>query len=130
MFDNLLPVAIGGLIAILGNVIYNWQNSRTRFKQTQQSKKEEAYLMYVDALLKIKVDDEGMMQYKEFFPTLNKANAHLQVYGSKAIIEENKDLLEYLEECFYASNINVNGIDKKIADIINSIRKELKVIAT
>ena len=57
MVEILLPVVIGGLIAILGGVWQSHMSLKNEIKREHRAKRETAYLELIDALLRIEVDD-------------------------------------------------------------------------
>ena len=126
MVETLLPVVIGGLIGIAGGVGQAWISSRNELKQQHLVKREEAYLAFVDALLKIKVDNQyDEVDTDDFWPIFHAANAKLNLYGSQRIIELSRKFQWHLQECW--ENHWDKGTDAKKWELIEAIRKELRI---
>ena len=126
MVETLLPVVIGGLIGIAGGVGQSWISSRNELKRQHRIKREEAYLAFVDALLKIKVDDQyNEVDTDDFWPIFHAANAKLNMYGSQSIIELSRQFQWHLQECW--ENHWDKGTDAKKWELIETIRKELRI---
>lgn len=102
--------------------------SQSTAKQKRNEAREDAYLGYIDALLKIKVDDQyGTVKSKEFLESFRGIQARLRLYGSKNIIHKAEDLDGHLYECWECGNIDVGNTEELKMDLIASMRKELHI---
>lgn len=126
MFETLLPVVIGGVIGIVGSVGQASISSRNELKRQHIANREEAYLAFVDALLKIKVDDEDSeIDTNDFWPIFYAANAKLNLYGSRRIVKLSREFQWHLQECW--ENHWDKGTEAKKWELIEAIRKELRI---
>ena len=126
MFEILLPVIVGGLIAIAGGVVQAILSSKNSLKQQRIAKREEAYLEFIDALLRVTVDYQfNEVNSNGFWTILKAANAKLNLYGSKKIIELSQEFQAHLEDCY--DNHWDRGTEAKKWELIEAIRKELRI---
>ena len=58
MLTEMLLVLLGGVLAIAGGAIQTFITAKSAAAQKHKEARENAYLGYIDALLKIRVDDQ------------------------------------------------------------------------
>ena len=91
-------------------------------------KREESYLEFIHALLKIEVDDQfDEVHTHDFWPIFNEAQAKLNLYGSEKIIQLTREFQWHLQDCW--DNHWDKGIDTKKWELVDAIREELKIEA-
>lgn len=128
MIETLLPVVVGGLIGIAGGVGQALVSSKNEIRQHRLMKREEAYLEFINALLKIEVDYQfDEVHTHDFWPIFNEAQAKLNLYGSKEIIQLTREFQWHLQECW--ENHWDKGTDAKKWELVDAIREELKIEA-
>lgn len=126
MFESLLPVVVGGLIAIAGSAAQAIINSKHETTQHHRAKREEAYLEFIDALLSIEIDYQSdKIDTHDFWTKFNSIQAKLNLYGSKQIIQLTREFQWHLNECW--ENHYDKGTEIKKWYLVNKIRKELKI---
>ena len=126
MLDTLLPVIVGGLIAIAGGVGQAIIGLKNEIKQQRLIKREEAYLEFINALLKIEVDYQfDEVHTHDFWPIFNAAQAKLNLYGSKEIIQLSREFQWHLHDCW--ENHWDKGTESKKWELVDAIRKELHI---
>ena len=57
VLTEMLLVLLGGVLAIAGGAIQTFITAKSAAAQKHKEARENAYLGYIDALLKIKIDD-------------------------------------------------------------------------
>lgn len=124
--ENLIAVIVGGVIGIAGGLIQVVMMYKNNIRISLLTKREEAYLTYIEALLKIKVDDLEVVHYTKFFPIYHEAEAKLQLYGSDNIKDMDIKLRDCLFECF-ESGYDVNGMSEMVKNVISAIRDEMNI---
>jgi hypothetical protein len=67
MSETLLGVIIGGMLATIGGFIQSWYVKHNENKAYLRSKRDEAYLGYIEALLQLKENQRG-----EYFKNIPK----------------------------------------------------------
>lgn len=128
MLTEMWLVLLGGVLAIAGGALQSLLTAKSTAKQKRNEAREDAYLGYIDALLKIKVDDQyGTVKSKEFLESFRGIQARLRLYGSKNIIHKAEDLDGHLYECWECGNIDVGNTDELKMNLIASMRKELHI---
>lgn len=128
MLEEIIPVIIGGLLALAGGTIQSYITVKNVTNQKRNEARENAYLSYIDALLKIRVDDEyGRVKTKEFWESFCNVQAKLRLYGSKNIINESQNFEGHLYECFQCGNIDIGNTEILKMSLIDSMRKELHI---
>ena len=67
VLTEMLLVLLGGVLAIAGGAIQTFITAKSAAAQKHKEARENAYLGYIDALLKIRVDDQyGTVKTQEF----------------------------------------------------------------
>ena len=126
MFDILLPVVVGGVIAIAGGAVQGYINHKYEKKQARIDKREEAYLDYIEALLKIEVDDQfNEVKTTGFWAAYQMAHGKLELYGSEKILKLAREFNWHLQECWEMHSDN--GTEAKKERLIEAMRKELDI---
>lgn len=89
MLKELIPVLLGGLLAIAGDGIQTYISAGSVAKQKRQEVRENAYLGYIDALFKIRVENQcGCVKTKEFWESFRGIQAQLRLYGSENAVNK------------------------------------------
>lgn len=126
VLNEMLLVILGGVLAIAGGALQSFLTAKSTAKQKRNEAREDAYLGYIDALLKIKVDNQyGRVKSQEFLESFRGIQARLRLYGSKNIIHKADDLDGHLYECWECGNIDVGNTEELKMNLIASMRKEL-----
>ena len=105
-------------------------SSRLKAPQLKKHKeaRENAYLGYIDALLKIRVDDQyGTVKTQEFWNSFHSIQAKLRLYGSADIIHKAEDFDGHLYECWECNDTDVGNTETLKMDLIAAMRKELNI---
>lgn len=127
MLTEMLLVLLGGVLAIAGGAIQTLITAKSAAVQKHKEARENAYLGYIDALLKIKVDDQyGTVKTQEFWNSFRSIQAKLRLYGSADIIHKAEAFEDHLYECWQC-NIDIGNTDTLKMDLVAAMRKELKI---
>ena len=128
MLTEMWLVFLGGVFAIAGGAIQTFITAKSAAAQKHKEARENAYLGYIDALLKIRVDDQyGTVKTQEFWESFRGIQAKLRLYGSVNIIHKAEDFEGHLYECWECGNIDVGNTEELKMNLIDSMRKELHI---
>lgn len=128
MLAEMLLVLLGGVLAIAGGAIQTFITAQSTTTQKHKDARENAYLGYIDALLKIRVDDQySTVKTQEFWESFHGIQAKLRLYGSVDIIHKAEDFESHLYECWECGNIDVGNTEELKMNLIASMRKELHI---
>ena len=128
MLTEMLLVLLGGLLAIAGGAIQTFITAKSAAAQKHKEARENAYLGYIDALLKIRVNDQyGTVKTQAFWESFRGIQAKLRLYGSVDIIHRAEDFEGHLYECWECGNIDVGNTEDLKMNLIASMRKELHI---
>ncbi len=125
--ETLIGVVIGGILATIGGFIQSWYVTKNENMAYLRMKQEDAYLGYVDALLQLRENQMGVLQFKDYSHKYSIIKSKLKLYGSKSVLDKISKYEELLDECWECNGINVNNVISEIDKIIEIIRNELKV---
>lgn len=126
MFDTLFPVLLGGFLAIIGGAIQSYLSIHTNARTARIGKREEAYLGYIEALMKIEVRESGVVKTDNYWNKFQIVQAKLRLYSSKNILNLEKEFADALYEC-WECNCDVVDINGQKDKLLNAMRKELHV---
>lgn len=113
MLTEMLLVLLGGVLAIAGGAIQTFITAKSAAAQKHKEARENAYLGYIDALLKIRVDDQyGTVKTQEFWESFRGIQAKLRLYGSVNIIHKAEDFEGHLYECWECGNIDIGNTEE------------------
>ena len=127
VLTEMFLVLLGGLLAIAGGAIQSYITTKNDAKQKRNESREKAYLGYIDALLKIRVDNQyGTVKTKEFWESFHGIQANLRLYGSKSINNKAQNFEEHLYDC-WKYDIDVGNTEELKINLIVSMRKELHI---
>lgn len=128
MLTEMLLVLLGGVLAIAGGAIQTFITAKSAAAQKHKEARENAYLGYIDALLKIRVDDQyGTVKTQEFWSLFHSIQAKLRLYGSADIIHKAEDFDGHLYECWECNDTDVGNTEALKMDLIAAMRKELNI---
>ena len=126
MWEHLLFILVGAFLALIGSVVQTIFIRKSERKVVLSERREKAYLGYIDALLKLKIDhDYRLSGFEEFFNNYRKIESELRLYGSERAKKHIKKYQELLDEAWEINN--ENGAIEEIDNIIEVIRKELGI---
>lgn len=126
MWEQLIFLFVGALLAIVGGVAQTFFNHKSERKAVLSEKREKAYLGYIDALLKLEVDHrDGTLEFEEYSNNYRKIEGELRLYGSERIKKHVLKFQERLDEAWKINN--ENGAIEEIENMIGFIRKELGI---
>jgi hypothetical protein len=126
MDERVIYLFLGGLFTTAGGFFQNWYNKRSERDYNLRIKREEAYLEYIDALLKLKERHDGSIDFRQYQNKYNPIKAKVILYGSDKVKNRIKEYEAWLYECFEV-NFNINDVINEIDNVVLFIRKELNI---
>ena len=126
MLEQVPILLAGAFIAIISSIIQAHFIRKNERKAILLEKREKAYLGYIDALLKLKVDHKyNSLIFEEFSSSYRNIEGELRLYGSERVKKHIRKYQERLDEAFEINN--ENGAVEEIDNLIEFIRKELGI---
>ena len=127
MFETLFPVLLGGFLAIIGGAVQSLLSIRNNARCARIEKREDAYLGYIEAILKIKVDYKlGRVIIDGYWDKFQNIQAKLRLYGSKNILDLEATFADNLYES-WDCGYDVTNIEMQKDILLRAIRAELNV---
>lgn len=127
MSETIIGIILGGILATLGGFIQNWYQARKENKSYIRIKRDEAYLGYIEALLNLKENHTGIVQFGDFNSKYSIVKSKLKLYSSNTVLKEIEKHQDMLYECWECNGVDINDAIPKINSIIDILRKDLNV---
>lgn len=99
MYEQVIYLVVGAFLAVVGGFLQSVYNEKKERIKHIRIKREEAYLGYINALLRLRENQDGSIFLKDYFPIYHPIKAQILLYGSERVNKKIKEYDLWLHEC-------------------------------